>query len=340
VFDWEVFLGSHGIETTTGSRYHITRHHIGINCPFCGDDTGYNMGIDVRNGFWHCWREPSPGSHSGRSPYRLIEALLGCARDTARLIVQAGESAIVANDRTYHSDINRRLGIGVSTVTHTVTTLEFPDEYQRLDSSPRARKLYYPYLIGRGYSERQVDWLVKRFGLRYAVRGVFSYRVIVPVYHNGRLVTWTGRHIGNDELRYRSLSSDPDKALQLGQPQAVENIKHTLLDFDAASYGGRTLVITEGPFDAIRVSFFGHRYAINAVALYGKQATPEQLDLLADLIPRYKEVVTLLDADAASVFGPLPELLNIKQYGMPNGIKDPALLTRELFGHMFGVGDK
>jgi hypothetical protein len=333
MFNWEQFLDSHGIETTVRTRY-VTRHHIGINCPFCGDDTGYNLGIDIRSGFWHCWREPVPGSHSGRLPYRLIEALLGCGRAVSRQIVERGESAIVVSDRSFGSDIGRMLG-GPIKMSHTVTALEFPREYHRIDS-PRAKRLYYPYLQGRGYTERQVDWLVERFRLCYAIKGPFVYRVIVPVYVRNKLVTWTGRAIGDDELRYRTLSHDPDNALRTGLPQAVVNIKHTLFDWDAASYGGRTLVVTEGVFDAMRVIFFGHGYGVQAIALYGKQATPEQLELLAELIPRYRRVVSLLDADTGLAgFIGFPEDFHIKQYDVPSGVKDPALLNREQFGRLF-----
>src|SRR5215469_12828470 len=250
MFDWEHFLDSHSIAYATRGG-NIGRGHIGINCPWCGDDDSYHLGISLANGFYHCWREPVPGSHSGRSPYRLIEQLLGVGRQTARAIVRAG-------------------------------VLEFPREYFRLDSSPRAKRLYYPYLTGRGYTERQVDWLVKRYRLCYAARGVFVYRVIVPVYYQNRLVTWTGRHIGDDELRYRTLSHDADNAIRSGQPQAVENIKNTLFDFDRAVYGGKTLVITEGVFDAMRVSFLGYDHGIQAVALFGKQANQTQLSLLGE----------------------------------------------------------
>lgn len=336
MFDWERFLDAHSIAYTRDRRY-AGLHHVEIACPFCGDDPSYHLGISLRNGYWHCWREPTPGSHSGRAPYRLIEQLLGCARDMSRRIVEAGDNTVVANDRTFGSDIARILG-GPVTVNHGVTTLEFPREYQRLDSSPRARRLYYPYLTGRGYNDRQIDWLVQRFRLCYAARGPFVYRVIVPVYYHNKLVTWTGRAIGNDELRYRSLSHDPDHALRAGLPQAVVNIKDTLLDFDAARYGGRILVVTEGPFDAIRVSYLGYRHAIQSVALFGKQPSPAQIELLAELIPHYRRTVCLLDTDAGYTgFAAFPETLHIKQQLLPDGVKDPALLTREQFSYLFGV---
>jgi len=335
MFDWQQFLDGHGISSTRDRRY-SGPNRVSIQCPFCGDDTGYNLGIDVRNGYWHCWREPVAGSHSGRSPYRLIEQLLGVSRETARAIARAGES-VIANDMTFADDIARKLGN--VTVTNTVTTLEFPREYHRLDSSPRARRLYYPYLESRGYSYRQVDWLVKKFRLCYCTRAPFSYRIIIPVYFQNRLVTWTGRAIGDDELRYRTLSHHYESALRAGQPQAAMNIKETLFDFDRARYGGRTLVVTEGVFDAMRVTFLGWP-AIRAVALYGKQATPAQIDLLAELVPRYRRVVSLLDADTGYAgFMMFPEDFHVKQGLLPPGVKDPALLTREQFGSVFPYGD-
>src|SRR5215471_11588758 len=130
MFDWQRFLDGHQIDYAEYGRYHITRGYIGINCPFCGDDDGYNLGISLRNGFWHCWREPVRGSHSGRAPYRLIERLLGVNRDAARALVQAGDT-INANDRTTLDDINRMLG-KATPVSNTPIALKFPDEYHRL----------------------------------------------------------------------------------------------------------------------------------------------------------------------------------------------------------------
>jgi len=336
VFDWQRFLDGHGISSTRDRRY-SGPHRVSIQCPFCGDDTGFNLGIDVRSGFWHCWRESVAGSHSGRSPYRLIEQLLGCSRETARVIVTAGES-ILANDYTFASDIDRMLG-RVTQVTAAAVTLEFPQGYRLIDSSLRAKRLYYPYIQSRGYTESQTDWLVKTFRLHYAVRGPFSYRVIFPVYYRNKLVTWTARAIDDNTLRYRTLSHNSETAAQTGTPLAVMSIKDTLYDFDRAHYGGGTLVITEGVFDSMRITCLGWP-GIRAVALCGKQATPAQIDLLADLVPRYRRVVSLLDADTGlSGFAMFPEDFQVKQGVLPHGVKDPALLTRKQFSHVFPYGD-
>jgi len=341
LFDWEVFLDNHNIPYVTRG-FSLTRGHIGIQCPFCGDDEGNNLGIDIRNARWHCWREPVPGAHSGRSPYRLIQELLGVGRETAILIVKAGENNITAHDRACRDDIARMLGMGQSPMV-PVTKLEFTRDYHRLDSSLRARKLYYPYLTdplpaGRGYTTTQADWLVRHYRLCYATRGPFSYRVVIPVYFDGRLVTWTGRTIGDDELRYRTLSHDPAKAAASGQPLAVLNIKHTLLDYDRLRDGGQTLVITEGVFDAMRVTLLGWYEGIRGTCLFGKAATPEQIELLAEIAPRWRRRVSLLDADTGlSGLRVFPETLYVDQGVLPPGVKDPALLTRELFSSLVSI---
>src|SRR6202040_650598 len=113
-------------------------------------------------------------------------------------------------------------------------------------------------------------------------RGPFSYRVVIPVFLNKRLVTWTGRSIApSEELRYRSLSTDPEKAN--GLPVALENIKHTLFDYDSLKEGGRVLAVAEGPLDAMRLGFLGERYGIKATCLFGKSLHPMQLDLLHEI---------------------------------------------------------
>jgi len=341
MFNWEHFLDSHNIPYVTRG-FNLTRGHIGIQCPFCGDDEGNNLGIDIRNARWHCWREPVAGAHSGRSPHRLIQELLGVGRETAVAIVQAGENAIGGNDRDCRDDIARKLGMGQSPILQ-VTKLEFPRDYYPINGSPRARRMYYPYLTdplpeGRGYTDTQVDWLVRYYGLRYAARGPFSYRVIIPVYFRDKLVTWTGRTIGDDELRYRTLSHDPENAARTGLPLAASNIKHTLLDYDRLRQGGRTLVITEGAFDAMRITVLGWYEGIRGTCLFGKAATPEQIELLAEIAPRWRRRISLLDADTGlSGMRVFPETLYVDQGVLPPGVKDPALLTTKHFWSLTSV---
>ena len=332
-FDWEQFLTANNIEWTRDRRYASTGV-ISIACPFCGDDPSFHMGISTRRNLgWHCWREPVAGAHSGRSPHRLIQQILGCTFEFAASLVRSGERYIAINDDSFLNSIDRMLG-GEQHQEPPPPKLHFLPEFNKFTSA-RAVMMFYPYLVDRGYSIKQIEWMAERFDLHCVLGGPFTYRVIIPVYFDNELVTWTGRTIAKGEdLRYKTLSHKAENAAKSGLPVAPMNIKDCLFDFDDALLGGDTLVIVEGPFDAIRVTTLGERHGIRAVACFGKAISDSQQELLWHLIPRYKRTVSLFDIDT-SLFLLLPGDTVIKQLRLPTGVKDPGVLSVHEFWQVF-----
>src|SRR6185312_16868124 len=83
--------------------------------------------------------------------------------------------------------------------------ISFPKEFKRLsDRSDRFGGQFWRYLHDRGYRTQHIQWLADSYDLRYAVRGDFAYRLIVPITDRyGKLLSWTGRTIiPNEEKRY------------------------------------------------------------------------------------------------------------------------------------------
>lgn len=335
MFDWPTFLQRYNIEHVTEGRP-ARRDWLAVICPWCGQASQHYLGINTKLGIYHCWHG---ASHVGRSPARLVAALLGCSFQEAVTIVGSTDVTFARSDDTFADDALRRLGMAVSGPKLTGGRLEPLPEFVPIKDAGLGRVLVFPYLEKRGYNHDDVVELAARYQLMFAPKGQFAYRIIIPVIADGKLVTWTGRSVAkSEELRYKSLSSDPERAERQGLPVAAANIKDTLLDMDTLSRGGDVLVITEGPFDAFRIGMLGERYGVRATCLFSKEASPRQIDLLAGLADAYDEIVALLDRDADfDTFMTMPDYLKIKQLRLPRGVKDPAELSKRQFMDVLNI---
>jgi hypothetical protein len=336
-FDWQKFLDTYRIEYVS-SGPNIGRNNAGVKCPFCGDDPSFHLGISLDGKGFHCWREPSRGAHSGRSPHKLVMRLLGCSFTQAQAIVGDQDRKVVANDTTFDTDIKRRMALAHNQTSHrSVGRLEFLPEFKKIRDEGLRGDLFYSYLIERGYNEKQTAWLIERFDLRCALIGKFAYRVIIPVFMDGKLVNWTGRAVTTDTLRYKTLSHDMEVSRKADLPPAPMNVKDCLFDYDNLKNGGDILVLTEGPFDAMRITFFGEKYGIMGTCLFGKGVSKQQKDLLYRLLPLYDHVHTFFDTDVglASTFSWFPDDMGIVRRDLPKNVKDPAELQRKQFTRLF-----
>jgi hypothetical protein len=204
--------------------------------------------------------------------------------------------------------------------------ISFPPEFKELVKGGASAKIFYEYLNERDFDNREVDWLAQNYGLRYAMRGEYRYRIIIPVRSpTGILRTWTARTIVLGEpVRYKSLHADESLVtpgmMLLGLP----------LLWDCNN--PEVLVLCEGPFDAMRVSLLGHGRGVYGTCLFGLHVSDMQFDLLEDLLRRFRKLVLLLDKDAHfrgfniwDRLSTLPKRSGQFQRGhLPEGRKDPA----------------
>jgi hypothetical protein len=275
------------------------------------------MGINLHNGFWCCWRDQR--AHSGRRPHRLVMALLGCSYE--RAIALIGESAPVGEI----DGALRQLGvISRQHRTRQRSGLTMPKEFHLIDDS-RLMLPFRHYLSGRQFRDRDLMRLANRYRLRGCFWGEFAYRLIVPVYMaDEQLVTWTGRAIGRSRFRYRSLSHN-----EQGQyPKAVTNIKDTLAFYDQLVRDqADCLLVHEGPFDALKVDFYGD--GVRATCTWSVNISEAQIELLAALRRNYRRIVFVYDRDALSkaiaAVAAVPEL-QCEFYALTK-TKDPGALS-------------
>lgn len=312
-FDWPRFLRQRGIEFVPQGKREIV-----VRCPLCGPaDPSQHLCINLDGKGWHCWRSES---HRGRSRARLIQLLLDCSRETAhelaggdvRELVADGDLAATLRTRLLGTDAPRRS-----------TVLAFPKEFKPLTSGVLARP-FHEYLKGRGYRERQIAWLSETYGLHYATRGPFGYRIVIPVRDERRkLLTWTARSIREGEaLRYKAL----------GATEALTSIRDTLLGLDllARCPQPKALLVCEGPFDAFWITLYGQPFGVYGTCLFGLVMSDAQAALLVRLRQRFRHIGLLLDSAASfQAFRLAQSGLDLDIIRLPSTVKDPALLSAD-----------
>ena len=321
-FDWISFLNSRSIPFVT-SGPSATRGYINIRCPWCLDDPGEHLGIDLTRTGYHCWRNPK---HAGPDPARLVAALLRCT--LAQAITLTGGPRAVPDD---WAATCRALLAPEGAAGPRRPPLVRPKEFRAFQ--PRAGPLglqgqFLAYMAGRGIAD--TAGLSDRFGVHWCTAGTWRYRVLFTVTYARELVGWTGRSVVGSPLRYKAHTANPDKARLWRLPPAPAPINHYLWRYDElARTRADTLVVCEGPFDALTVAYHGHG-RVEATCLFGIAPTAAQIKLLHRLLPRFRRCY--ITPDCGAEHRGMATLDMLAGLGaditfLPPGIADPGALT-------------
>jgi DNA primase len=142
--------------------------------------------------------------------------------------------------------------------------------------------------------------------------GDYNNRIIVPIMHKMRLVTFTSVDISDDsELRYRHC---PDEL-------SIIPIKHYLCGMEQTD--GNSIIVVEGLFD-------WWRFGPGCVPSWGVKLTKEQIFLLS----KFNYVKAVGDGDKAGwgmnehIAGELSAFCQVKVFDLPEGV-DPDELTKK-----------
>jgi hypothetical protein len=318
-FDWIRFLDANRIEYATKGR-NISSGNLVLHCPFCAHtDEGMHLSVSINNRGWRCFRQPD--LHRGKSAARLVAALTGCS--LAQAVHICGEQISIPDD--FMGRLTELLSPAES-VERKPTRM--PGEL-KVFSNRSSCKPYIRYLRSRGFDG--LPRFTRLFDVRYATKGFFHHRVVIPIRYQGRLVSLTGRVIHADAMiRYLTLPSNPEKVERWGIDPAQGPITDYLLFYDECLRADAdTIFIVEGPMDAWKLWQLGLDQGMVAVAVFTSTASPAQIDKLHSLLPRFKNRYLLLDRNTLAISMRLQSQLHgldVVNLTLPANIKDPGLL--------------
>lgn len=329
-FNVESFLHTHRIPFIT-QGVNVKLGEYNIKCPFCHDDPSYHCGIDPINLRWSCWRN---NSHRGKTLHYLIYKLLNCSYDQVSKIL-GSEEIWVDEDFWKNIDSSTLFKEDSKKVENDYSILEIPKEFKPFKGY-KSQIPFEDYLISRGFDFNVLLDFVLQYNLRYTTQIEydptnifyrFSNRIIFPLTYKDKLVNFTGRSIlPNEELRYYSLSS---------KKGALISIRELIFNFDELKKSeGDKLYVCEGPFDAVKLDFFGKSKGARATCFFGKNYTQEKLWKLVELCENYKKLIILLDNKEIKTSLELKDDLaflssKVVIGHLPENVKDPGDLSAQ-----------
>jgi len=255
----------------------VQKGNINIQCPICGpNDRSQHLGIRLTDGFWACWRN---SKHSSKNINRLL-ALLNIYIEEER-------------DGLIQSLVNRTF-FGQQEVQSNVVVVEpkrlnkLPTEFIPIDEETFFTKPYLNYLRSRGFNDPLQ--VCQDYDLRFSIGAdKWHLRLLMPVWI-GDEVTWTGRAINDNSLRYLSP--------KIGE---ARNIKTCISNYnELLKTEGDAIIIVEGPVDFLWLDSLFKEQAIRATSLFGLSIPEPQIRLLHNICPNFKKVLIGLDQGTLS----------------------------------------
>lgn len=250
MIDFGALCREYGIKVAQVGEKHYRNGWICLPCPFCKGDAGNHLGFNPNSNVFTCWR---CGRHS---KFEVLSALLGMSKSEAYKLCE------------------ERFGGGMALSAVQVKQAPIEHKSFKLPGGKEIPKLHREYFEGR---KLDVDKMQARYGLRFCgPYGRYKYRVIIPVKHKGRIVSFTSRDVtGKCAARYLSCPTNEER----------KSIKDCLLGDDIADdMGLDDVIVVEGPFDAMKMG-------IGAVAVMGIEFSEKQVRKIA----RFKRSWLLFD---------------------------------------------
>ena len=293
-FDITGFLSSKGIHYQTEGK-NISSGWLGTRCPFCQDPSNH-LGINLQSFNFSCFRCGETGSI-----LKFVAAIEGSSWSQVKTIVAEFSSQEFKTHKRLDQEPTRHFTAPITAPTLSVTA----KNYLRKERN-------FPYKM-----------LERKYGIGcFKPESIYRFRLFIPVFFNGQLVTFTTRSY-NDKVTPKYLHC----------PKRTSSLfaKETLYNLDNAKDG--TAIVVEGPIDAWRIGD-------GAVATFGVIYTQKQIKLLRE---RFKRVFIMYDADAQEQAWRLAEALstfNMEVNVVTLKIGDPGSMTateaREIRREIFG----
>jgi DNA primase len=252
-------------------------------CPFCAGDN-YYLGINTSKLFFHCWL-----CHKSGEMVFLVRNLLGVDYRQAKEIVEKYGGISLSEEEPIK-----------------------PAEQVVIPGMTGLQPIHLNYLRSRNFDPA---FLERRYRINACYTGGrFPYRIVIPIYDNGRLVNATSRDVtGQQQERYMSLRNE----------EAVVPRNECVYNID--SVVGENVLIVEGPFDVWRIGGA-------TVSLLGTDSSMAQTMRIVAKLP--KNLYIIFDSEEQAqkhaselAFCFAPFVKHVEIVTIP--VKDPASLSPE-----------
>ncbi len=231
-------------------------------CPFCEVMDG-RFSVNAERGAWQCFRGKC--GKRGSSIIGLVAQVYGVSwREARELMGQDPEPA----SEFHELRMKHKSAKPAQTVLHPL-----PEHFIPCFDPDREAAFQIPKKLGDRITSKQV---IKDYSLGFCVQGPCAGRVVIPI-SGPSGESWTARDItGKSAIKYMN-PQESDASMVIGGMHMLED--------------QRTVVLVEGPFDALRLAEHG----ILAFWLGGKNLSKYQKQILINALQPDSCVVVLMD---------------------------------------------
>lgn len=274
MYDVLTLLNNENISYITSGK-NVTAGWAELRCiyPTCHDPSKH-LGINLQTGWFHCWSCSNKGD--------FIKFIMMVRH------VGVGKAKEIAETLTYGRTIGGPLAKRKGYIS--------PDSLLPKECCPKLPKTHSEYLIDRGLDPKR---LVKDYKiLACDHRGEFPFRIIIPIFVNGTIVSFTSRDVtGQQRDRYKSLSVDKSIIPAKDCLYNIDNIANRALivegPFDVFKLGGETIATLGTGFTKAQVRSLIEKELDQVYILYDVGADKQAKDLAYTIAPYIKEVEIL-----------------------------------------------
>lgn len=221
-------LNDYGIDYVEEGK-NVGKGWLGFQCPFHNDPSTH-LGYNIKGGYFSCWNCGSISTYDILKewgiPYEQYKATFG----------------VEFLNTKKRQRVNGKL--------------KYPEGWQ-----PTLLPAHISYLRGRGFVPQNLVKMWKIGGIGLASK--LAWRIFIPVFLDGQVVSWTTRSLSNEGARYINAKPEEESL----------PIKSTLYGLDHVRHSA---IIVEGPTDVWRIG-------PGAIATLGLSYTESQLRKIAKI---------------------------------------------------------
>jgi DNA primase len=248
----------------------IVKHNIIASCPNC-NVSNKQFAVNYTTGRYNCFREKC-GFRGHNIKYLIahVEQLSFKEVEEKYDLQKTGNEAIEFAASKFNQVIKT-----------DIDSIKLPAQYSKFTFSDKNafEKKFLTYLVDRGISKDTIE----KFELGYCFTGKYEDRIIVPI-NTLDFKSFTGRSIINDvEEKYKNEFGEWKQKALVGYNEFI-----ALNNFDY-------VIVCEGPFDCLKL----YTHGFNCVALQGKDAHQQQINILCSL-PKTTKIIIMLDPEVKS----------------------------------------